>query len=103
MLKHLVAVGALVASSVALGDTIIDDNGRYYDAPPGYKAVFVPKDTPDTLVAVRAVDLVEPSSAPDCKKFPKDSKCKRQRDEFKGDCQPPGLVLGPDDRPVCKE
>ena len=85
MLKHLVAVGVLVASSVALGDTIINDQGRYFEAPPGYKAVFVPKNTPDTLIAVKAVDLLTPAAKPDCKKFPQDSKCKRQRPPFEDD------------------
>lgn len=76
-------VGALAASAITLAqtvgtpDTIIDGQGIYYTAPPGYKAVFVPDDTPDVVVVARGVKIITPTS-----------RTCRQRDRFGKDFDP---------------
>lgn len=61
MKQLFLALSMIVFAACAMArDTIITSDGDYVPAPAGYKAVFVPNNTGDTLVSVKAVKLVTP-------------------------------------------
>ena len=74
-MKYLlsVVVSFVLASVVLAGDVIQYADGTQVEAPAGYKAVFVPVGTGNTLIAVEAVKLKRPKapvapSEPTCAK-----------------------------------
>lgn len=44
----------------ANADAIVTDSGDYVEAPAGQKAVFVPKDSPEVLIAIEGIKLTTP-------------------------------------------
>jgi hypothetical protein len=64
-MKAIVAAVLLGASVGAFSqDIIIDSDGNQYTADAGYKAVFVPADTPDSVLTVRSIKVITPGAPP---------------------------------------
>ena len=53
---------AVLFSLPAFADVIITADGRYIESKPGQKAVFVPIDTPDTVIAVQIIPVTTPKT-----------------------------------------